>query len=44
MSWEETPTVEFLSAHASSAVHRISVSFKQTGSVNEAAGELIDPF
>lgn len=44
MSQEETPTVEFLAAHASSAVHRISVSFKQAGSAHEAAGQQIDPF
>lgn len=44
MSPEETPTVEFLAAHASSAVHRISVSFKQAGSINEVAGQQIGRF
>lgn len=44
MSRGETPSVEFLAAHAPSAVHRISVSFKQAGSVNGAADEHVDPF
>lgn len=44
MGREETPTAEFLAAHASSAVHRISVSFKQAGSVTEAAGQQNDQF
>lgn len=44
MSREETPTIEFLAAHASSAVHRISVSFMQAGSAVEAAGQQIDQF
>lgn len=44
MGREETPTAEFLAAHAPSAVHRISVSFKQAGSVTEAAGQQNDQF
>lgn len=41
---KKRPSVEFLPSHASSAVHRISVSPKQAGSVNKAAGQQIDQF
>lgn len=44
MAREETPTAEFLAAHASSAVHRISVSFKQADSVTQAVGQQNDQF